>query len=347
MIFASDRSTGGVSMRWIILSFVSMLVAAPVLNGATYVVGYGDTLWDLSIHYYGTPYHWEDILAANEHVVDQYHLMPGQVLLIPGILGSTSYSAASFSNVIGYYNASAEPLISRLQLETAGSVATTPVDPLGYVLITNVEETEEYFREFAVHGDLIEIDLGANEGYVENQVFQVLSPGEYVKDPDTGREIGRVMRVAGICRIIGTTPATSVALVEHSYLPIVDGDYVVPYVPASIVLVNNYPEVQGITTRVLAFREDWIPEAYTFNVIYLNKGYTDGLSPGDVFTAFNYGTEVMNPESERIETADIPVADVVVLTTNASTCSALVTMDRSDDLIEVGDMLHLTRSQID
>jgi hypothetical protein len=324
-----------------------MLVAAPVLNGATYVVGYGDTLWELSIHYYGTPYHWEDILAANEHVVDQYHLMPGQVLLIPGIAGSTSYSTSSFSNYMGYYNASAEPLLSRLQIETAGGIAITPIDPLGYVLITNVEESEEYFRELAVHGDLIEIDLGANEGYVENEVFHVLSPGEYVNDPDTGRDIGQVMRVAGVCRIIGTTPSTSVALVEHSYLPIVDGDYIVPYVPASIVMVNNYPGVDGTTARVLAFREDWIPDAYTFNVIYLNRGSSDGLSPGDVFTAFNYGSEVLNPDRETIETMDIPVADVVVLTTNETTCSALVTMNRTDDLIEVGDLLHLTRSQID
>ena len=150
-------------MRWIVLSVISMLLVAPVLNGATYVVGYGDTLWDLSIHYYGTPDYWEDILYANEHVVDQYHLMPGQVLLIPGIASTSVYATDTFSNMFGYYNASAEPLLSRLQLETAGSVATEPTASLGYVLITNVEEVDDYYRDNAIHGDLIEISLGVKE----------------------------------------------------------------------------------------------------------------------------------------------------------------------------------------
>jgi hypothetical protein len=348
MIFATDRSTGGVSMRWIVLSLVSMLLAAPVLNGATYVVGYGDTLWDLSIHYYGTPYHWEDILYANEHVVDQYHLMPGQVLIIPGIVSSSVYSTSTFSNVFGYYNASAEPLLSRLQLETAGFVASQPVVPLGYVLITNVEESDQYFRELAIHGDVIEIDLGASEGYSENDVFHILSAsGEWVKDPNTGMELGQVMRVAGVCRIIGVTPATSIALVEHAYRPIYEGDLIVPYDAAANIVVDNYPDVDGLTTNILAFRDDEIMNAYTFNVVYMTRGSNDGLNAGDVFTAYNYGENMYTPGGENVTTADLPIADVVILDTGIATCTALVTMNRTDDLIAVGDMLHLTHSQLD
>jgi hypothetical protein len=346
MIFAFGRSTGGVSMRWIVLSVVSMLLVAPVLNGATYVVGYGDTLWDLSIHYYGTPYHWEDILYANEHVVDQYHLMPGQVLLIPGIATTSTYSTDTFSNVFGYYNASAEPLLSRIQIETAGSVATEPVVPLGYVLLTNVEEADDYYREIAIHGDMIEIDLGASEGYSEGDLFHILSPNEYVLDPETGREIGQVIRVAGVCRIVGTTLSTSIALIEHSYKPICPDDLIVPYTPAANVVVNNYPAASDLTAYVLAFRDKEMINAYTFNVIYLNRGSADGLNTGDVFTAYNYGENILTPDGQNINTADLPVADVVILATGTSTSTALITMNRTDDLILVGDRLHLTRSQL-
>ncbi len=333
-------------MRWIGLSVISMLLVAPVLDGATYVVGYGDTLWDLSIHYYGTPYHWEDILYANEHVVDQYHLMPGQVLLIPGIASTSVYSTDTFSNIFGYYNASAEPLLSRLQIETAGRVATEPVGSLGYVLITNVEEVDDYYRDNAIHGDLIEISLGASQGYAEGDVFHILSTDEYVSNPETGREIGQVIRVAGVCRIIGTTPSTSIALVEHAYLPIYPEDLIVPYTPAANVVVNNYPDVTDLTAYVLAFRDDDIVTAYTFNVIYMNRGSVDGINLGDVFTAYNYGVNMYTPGGQNVNTADIPIADVVILDTGTSTCTALVTSNRTDDMIQVGDLLHLTRSQL-
>jgi len=335
-------------MRCLILAAMLLLIAAPVINGATHIIGYGDTLWDLSIHYYGTPDLWVNILNANEHVEDQYSLIPGQVLLIPGISRGMVYTSGSSTSTIGYYNASAEALLSRLQIETAGMVAVNPVVPLGYVLTVNAEEEGFYRNEVAIPGDLLEIDLGADAGVVTGNVYHILEPGEFVDNPETGRELGQVMRVAGVCRVIGTTPSTSIVKLEHAYIPIVENDLIVPYRAAEDIIVNNVPVISELEVNVLAFRNKELLDAYTFNVIYLDCGTNDGVSPGDVFSAYKYGRTMYAPGGRRvIETADIPIADVVILSTELTTCAALVALSRTANLIQPGDALHLASSQLD
>jgi len=100
--------------------------------------------------------------------------------------------------------------------------------------------------------------------------------------------------------------------------------------------------------NVLAFRNPELLDAYTFNVIYLDCGTSDGVSPGDVFSAYKYGRTMYAPGDRRIiETADIPIADVVILAVEPTTCAALITLSRTANLIQPGDALHLSSSQLD
>lgn len=43
----------------------------------------GDTLWEISRKYYGTPRKWQDIVKANPQLSDDQIIYPGQVLMIP------------------------------------------------------------------------------------------------------------------------------------------------------------------------------------------------------------------------------------------------------------------------
>jgi LysM repeat protein len=52
----------------------------------THTVVRGNTLWDLSIQYYQTPWEWRVIFNANRDVVEDPHwIYPGEVLVIPGL----------------------------------------------------------------------------------------------------------------------------------------------------------------------------------------------------------------------------------------------------------------------
>ncbi len=330
------------------LCVLVFLLAASAAAG-DYVVGYGDTLWDISIWFYGTPEKWEEILAANPEVRGVEYLVPGMTLYIPN--AATDYTAQSSAGISeipagAIVIRSSEPILSRLQRESAGFVIYSPLDPVGYIVSTNAEEEGVYRHLTALPGDLVELDTGSSDGILEGHVFHILRPGERVTDPETDAE-GTITRVAGVCRVIQTTPATSVALVEHGYIPVKEGDAVVPYVQSEDIRIENTPDVDALSVWVLGFRDLDRECAYTYDVVYLSGGDQLGISPGDVFTAYAHGEQLRDHNGNWVTTADIPVADLVVLTTEARSSAAMIVSSRTADLIEAGDRLYLSGSQID
>ncbi len=334
-------------MRFLICLFALLATAS---TASEYVVGYGDTLSDISLHYYGTWEKWVDILAANPELPGAEYLVPGMVLYIPNATegfvspGSTRYvNDLSAGTVL---ITSSEPILSRIQRESAGFVTYSPLNPEGYVLATNAEEEGVYRHLTALPGDLLELDFGADQGVEVGRVFHILRECEEVEDPETGNT-GRVIRVAGVCQVESITPSTSIAKVQHGYLPVLEGDCLVPYRTADDIYVHNEEGVDRGLLWVLGFRDPDRDCAYTFDVVYLSAGSSQGISPGDVFTAYAASEQVRDVNEVWVSTAEIPIADVVVLTTEDRSCAALIVNTRTANLIELGDKLYLSRSQVD
>ncbi len=334
-------------MRIVTLAFV--LFAAVSVAGE-YVVGYGDTLSDISLHFYGTWEKWVDILAANPDLQGAEYLVPGMVLQIPDVAeevsvpGSSSYVTQVPAGAVVIR--SSEPILSRIQRESAGLISYEQLTPLGYVLSTNAEEQGAARHLTALPGDLIELDFGADQGVEDGRVFHILRQCEEVKDPETG-DTGHIIRVVGVCQVESTTPSTSIAKIQHGYLSVLEGDMIVPYHTASDIRIQNGPGVDRGLLWVLGFRDPARSCAYTYDVIYLSAGSSQGINPGDVFTAYSPSEQVRDADDQLVYTAEIPIADVVVLTTEARSSAAMVVSSRTADLIEIGDKLYLSRSQLD
>ena len=318
-------------------------------NAGQYVVGFGDTLWELSLHFYGTPLRWEEILAANPHVSSPQSLVPGMVLLIPGevLTGVSSGYGSDYTISIptsAVMNRSSEPILSRLQREGAGMVSFDGITYLGTILQVNTEEESRFRFAQGLPGDLLEIDFGSSDGVMPGQVYQIIREGETVTDPLTDDE-GVVYRVAGVCSVVETTPATAIVVLEHGYLAVREGDLVIPYSAGGDVFINNEPAVGTTTVHVLALKNPDNRSAYAFDVVYINAGREAGLEPGDVFSAYTYGELFETGDNETIVSADIPVADIVILTTERRSAAAMVVSNRSAMLVSPGDRLYLVRSQ--
>lgn len=329
-----------------LMCFTAIIVAGE------YVVGYGDTLSEISVHFYGTSEKWVDILSANPDLRGAEYLIPGMVLQIPDIAISSSYGSSGSNTYSTEVPAgaivirSSAPIISRLQRESAGFVSYTPIVYTGYILETNAEEEGIYRHLTALPGDLVEFDFGADDGVEVGKVYHILKACESVEDPETGNN-GRIIRVAGVCQVESITPSTSIAKIQHGYLPITEGDMVTPYQAAGDVFINNQPGVDRGLLWVLGFRDADRDCAYTYDVVYLSAGSSQGINPGDVFTAYTASDQVQSVEDGYIATAEIPIADVVVLTTEANSCAAMIVSTRTANLLGIGDKLFLTRTQVE
>ncbi len=331
----------------LILSVLMLLLGASFSGaGRIHYIRYGDTLWDLSIRYYSTPFLWEDILNANPSLEGVEYLRPGNELLIPDVSGiSVSSNDPAVSGVYTTAGTSSGPLLSRLLLETAGMITSDPPDPVCYIIETNPEDEGMVFEPSAYPGDLVVIDIGQNQGVEPDRVYRIFNVGEQVRHPQTGILLGNVIRVAGVCRVTDTTPESSLALIEHGYMPVNTGDYLVPYTSSAPVPVSGSEVISSLEAYVLAFQNPHIEKAYSYDVVYLDKGSNDGLQPGDIFTLYKYGHSVTTPSGEAVDTPDIPVSELIILETLQNTSSALIFSISSSELVQVGDRIELIRKQ--
>ncbi|GEM_PF-5473925 len=51
-------------------------------NGEVYIIKKGDTLWDLSEHFYLTPWQWPDLWRNNPEIMDPHWIYPGNKLIV-------------------------------------------------------------------------------------------------------------------------------------------------------------------------------------------------------------------------------------------------------------------------
>jgi hypothetical protein len=337
-------------MHRLMCGFVVVLLAAVAgtsVAASTYLVGYGDTLWDISIRFYGSPDYWDDILAANPQLPAPEALSPGMEIVLPDLTGvqlsSTGYELTT--TVEAPTLAATVPMLSRLRIESTGFVAQSALDPTGYIVGVNIEDTAIPSSADALPGDLIEIDAGSDEGLMEGQLFTILEIGEDAIDPENSESMGSIVRVAGLCSIVGTTPQTSIALIDHCYRQVNVGDALIPYASAQAIPLNPAPVVEDLYAWVVGIQDPDVINAYCFDTVYLNKGWDDGVHPGDVFQAFKQGSTVESVSGEQVLTADLPIAEMVIVSTQPGTSSALVTHNLAADLIQVGDQVYLSRRQ--
>ena len=334
------------------LSVLVLLIGAAFSVTAaerTHYVRYGDTLWELSIYYYNTPFHWEDIMNANPFLEGVEYLQPGTELVLPDISGVTISSQAYASGHSGVYTTSgtsSRPLLSSLTLATAGMVTSDPPDALGYIIELNVNDQEMTFVSDVYPGDLVAIDIGQNQGVTAETVYRIYAIGEEVRHPQTGIILGNVVRVAGVCRVIDTSASSSIAMIEHAYTPVSAGDLLVPYTFTVPVPVMGSAVVEGIDAYVLAFRDPDLGRVYSYDVIYIDRGTVDGLSSGDIFNMYDYGHEVLSPSGSTVMTTDIAVCELIILETQTNTSAAMITSISTTDLVKIGDRIELIRKQL-
>ncbi len=309
-----------------------------------HVVDYGDTLWELSIRYYGTPFLWQDILEANPDLEGVEFLMPGDVLVLPYI-GAQQTADTVDGGLYTTSGATHRPILSRLVLETAGMISDEEPDPAGYVIQTNPDEESMFGDHVAFPGDYVALDIGQDEGLEVGRAYRVFEVGEEVEHPETGERLGRIHRAVGVCSVTEVNPDACMAIVEHSYLPVETGQYVMPYTSIAPITVTSSEVVEEMDAWVVGFRDKHTLRAYTFDVVYIDRGSNDGLQPGDMFEMFHYGERVETPDGETVTVPDVSISQMIVLDTRTETSAAMIITNTDAALIDIGDHVELTRRQ--
>ena len=182
--------------------------------------------------------------------------------------------------------------------------------------------------------DFITIDRGTLLGIKEGDIFAVLAVGDRVEHPDTGKELGVVVRIKGIMKIVSASEKQSKGQISENFDPIAENDLVMPYRLPRGPLFDKWvkPEVV-ITGTILAVNEPML-SVHINDILYIDKGSEDGVKPGDRFVIYNK----KEPGSSETRKALGTIQAVKVM----SNQTAVIVVSLKDMHINIGDRVELS-----
>jgi hypothetical protein len=264
-----------------------------------HVVQPGDTLWDICEHYYGDSYLWPKLWEMNPFITNPHLLKPGdKIRLLEGYPLKTA--APKPSPKTAQEEQPEEPggvsgvdVSGLCNVASAGYLSSAPVAPVGRVIATVTS------RIILAEGDTIFVDLPHLEAVEPGKVFVAFKSSSALADPVTGRNVGYLIRYGGKVSIQEKTEGTVYkAEVIESYQDFRVGDPLLPEAPI-FSCFEPLPTDPSVSTHIVAVR-DQKKIIGQFSVVYLPKGFNDGVRRGNVFRIM-----------KKIESVGQPLPDVV------------------------------------
>lgn len=327
-----------------------------------HVVQEGDTLWDISEHYYGDPWNWPELWSFNPEITNPHWIYPAdQVRLSPTRLESDQMVAKATGTGEGF----ASP----------GMVSGTEAAPSVVVPIRDRKPGSVFLRDSGYLDEEAMGTVGQLIGGNEEQMMMSTSDQVYIrfkKDHDVRagqqyavfrdiydwerdpEEKGKLVRIHGtvVIRSYDRDKRVARGVITETLDPIERGYYV-----AALERRFDYVEAKRNTGNVVAHVIASVrPRALLSydNVVFLDVGQGKGIEPGNRFFIVRRGDDWMrNLETDPEELGNLTpvpeydegalpkevIAELRVVKVRKNTTIAIVT--RSDTDIFLGDVAEL------
>lgn len=342
--------------------------------GRLHTVSRGDTLWDLSAAYLGTPWVWPSVWIDNDDIANPHLIRPGDRIWITANemrVVSDDEADAFLERLVGESAAvdetepvdeapaapaeleesmpSEEPVLAAVAppVEVGRKITVSTRAAMGFVSAEQLDGASSIVdspveRVFLTDGDRVYLGLGEGDTQVGDR-FTIFEVVEDVRDVGTNRLLGHHVDVLGWVEVRELTGDTSIGEIRMSYSEIPRGARLLSRPPVSrYVSIVRTPEASEGRIVFMPGSRTVIADG---EYVYLNRGELDGLEIGSELEVVNPG-KVRNdaPRDTDVQTPDHKVATLVVVSTEPQTAVAYV-LNASREL-EVGDTVRPTAARL-
>lgn len=315
-------------------------------QGRLHTVRRGDTLWDLSAFYLHNPFLWPFIWQANTvKISDPHWIYPGQRFLIPPYV--TKKEKVYITRIpeekeelkkVKKVEAVviAVPIVAA-QLSYKGGYITKEKIEEGYIV-----ESEPKNKENLIANNTVYIDLGENDGVQDGDIFTIFRWGRKIKDPETGKYLGKIVNILGKLVVNKVVENSSTTEIIQSFDIIKKYDMIMPFVPIDIPLRTELTIPESPIEGRLAAAKIEGTTIIPFDIVYINLGERDGVSVGDYFEIVRKGKVVSDPgPKKKVKLPEIIAGGLQILRTSSETSTCYITEINGNMDIKPGELLRL------
>jgi len=306
--------------------------AAEYPEGLVHTVVEGDTLWDLSAKYLGTPWKWPVLWDRNRFLTNPHYIYPGIRLEIfpppPREYAAVPAAPAAAPAVPpGPAREEAPPAPASVRLPL---LAITPAELVGageFVrerprgigsLVRGLEEQTVFAAGDKVY---LALDKDLPAGQMLG-VYRVRGP---VKAPADRSVSGYVKYLVGVVQLLPKENGVPAGRVRAAFEELRGTDILAEEIPAYAPVALK-PGAAGVQATVIAGRGDKVALS-SGDFIYLSRGAAAGVEPGHAFRLLDR-IEVPGQEDGEGGTAHAAVARAVVVKTSPEFSTAYVVESR-------------------
>jgi hypothetical protein len=348
-----------------------MAVDAQGRRGRIHSVVRGDTLWDISEAYLGTPWVWPSIWEENHEIQNPHLINPGdriwisstemrivdeseaqQILAAEPVavaeeqpaelaessgVGEDDLMAAEMPSALEQLPV-AVPLQGAMSADTGRSISVSEREGMGFVTGDALEASTSLLdssvpREWLAGGD--EFYLGLGEGNVQvGDQFTIFRDADPVRDTDSRTLLGYHVDVLGWAEVTEVRGETSVAVVRMSRSEMHRGDRMIPreILPVTVPVKESPDGIEGSIVYMPNLRTQLAGGDY----LYINRGTLHGFEVGSELEVYDAGRVMKEKErNTRVLTPDYTVADLVIVAVQPDSAVAFVVQAHRE--LAIGD----------
>lgn len=262
--------------------------------GAAHKVERGDTLWDLSQKYLGSPWYWPKVWSFNPEIANPHWIYPGNdVRFFPS--GEEVPAQVDVGPAVEDVEESA-PIEDTEGVVTHGPLAYTPKGTItltgtGFVTTREIEETGRVAGSFAESSMLsfpqtFYAEFTNKRAVRLGETFVIFRSDGEVIHPISKSPIGYMTRIVGqakVVRVERTGVATCV--IERQFDEVLRGDLLGPAGESLTKTVSPRPNDKDIDGAVIVTSMPmYLTNFGEHHLVVIDRGSDDGVKAGNVFT---------------------------------------------------------------
>ncbi|HZA50639.1 MAG TPA: LysM domain-containing protein [Myxococcaceae bacterium] len=292
----------------------------------------GDTLWDLSQQYLGSPWYWPKVWSYNPEIANPHWIYPGnRVRFLPSgeevpmqvetgeiaaepSTGLTDESGVQATGKIGYTPSGTHRLllqgfITARELEQAGEIAGSFAETL---MLSYPDSVYVRFR-----------NRGAVRPGGEYVIFKTI---KRVDHPSKGGTAGYLTHFLGKAKVVAIGPDVVTAQITDTWDEIHRGDLIGPANEDLRLKVAQRPNDRTLDGVVLEMLVPYLTMVGEHQLVLVDRGSGDGVQVGNTFTVVrrqDLGGTLMDPkggQDKRWPEESIATCMVVDVKDRACTC---------------------------
>jgi len=261
-------------------------------NTSSHTVEKGDTLWDLSQKYLGSPWYWPKVWSYNPEIANPHWIYPGNVVKFVG-----SGEEVPTQVEVGNGPEDVEPgtiVEDDDRVSTTGKIGYTPKNGVhvrtpGFITDKEIEESgfisgssaesnmlsfpQTAFVKFKKDGDA---HLGGT--------YVVFRPSKEVLHPITGERIGYQTVLLGVVKLQRIEKKVSVVQIGSTWDEVKRGDLIGPLNDDLMRRVNQRPNDKESKGYVVSATRPWMTVMGEHEFLIIDKGSEAGVQPGNTVT---------------------------------------------------------------